>query len=92
MSDPGPSPFKYHLELTPAQLKLTYEALADLRDRLGPGRESAETLIEEVLEKLPDANAIAAIRLDDDGPREIVAGEDEGDDEPPPAGPPDLLA
>jgi hypothetical protein len=92
VSDPGPSPFKYHLELTPAQLKLTYEALADLRDRLGPGREDSKRVIEEVLEKFPDANAIAAIRLDDDGPR--GATEDGNDDEnpPPSPSPPDLLA
>jgi len=91
VSDPGPSPFKYHLELTPAQLKLTYEALADLRDRLGPGRENAAEVIGEILEKLPDANAIAAIRIDDDGPREGEGEDEEGDDRPP-DGPPDLLA
>ena len=31
----GPSPFKYHLELTPAQLKLTHTALRSLLDDFG---------------------------------------------------------
>lgn len=92
MSDPGPSPFKYHVELTPAQLKLTYEALADLRDRLGPGRENADAVITEVLEKLPDAAAIAAIRIDDDGPRAAAEEDGEDEDPPPSSSPPDILA
>ena len=89
MSDPGPSPFKYHLELTPAQLRLTHDALRDLLEGLGEERAEAKRVIGEVLEMLPDEHAIAAIRLTADG------GPDPDDDiGPEPAGPepPDLLA
>lgn len=83
MSDPGPSPFKYHLELTPAQLKLTHEALRDLLAKLGEDQSEARRVIHEVLEKLPDEQAIAAIRINDDGAREADPDQPE---------PPDLLA
>jgi hypothetical protein len=89
VSDPGPSPFKYHLELTPAQLRLTHDALRDLLEGLGEERAEAKRVIGEVLEMLPDENAIAAIRLTDDG------GPDPDDDlgpEPDGPEPPDLLA
>ena len=88
MSDPGPSPFKYHLELTPAQLKLTHQALGDLLAGLGEGREDSRRVIEEVLEMLPDEQAIAAIPLSDDG---LERGADE-DDDPGTPDPPDILA
>ena len=66
MSDPGPSPFRYHLELTPAQLRLTHDALRTLAVEPGSD-ERTRRIIEEVLEKLPDEEHIAQIRLDDDG-------------------------
>jgi uncharacterized protein YgfB (UPF0149 family) len=89
LSDPGPSPFKYHLELTPAQLKLTHDALRDLLAGIGEERAEARRVIGEVLEMLPDEHAIAAIRVDDDG--------EQGDDpeptlDPDRPEPPDLLA
>ena len=89
MSDPGPSPFKYHLELTPAQLRLTYDALRDLLESLGEERTEAQRVIGEVLEMLPDEHAIAAIRLEDDGSPDADA-----DLGPEPDGPepPDILA
>jgi hypothetical protein len=91
VSDPGPSPFKYHLELTPAQLRLTHDALRELLDGLGEERDAARGVIEEVLEKLPDEHTIAAIRLEDDGEpdAEEEGGEPDGSEEPEP---PDILA
>ena len=66
MSDPGPSPFRYHLELTPAQLRLTHDALRTLAVEPGSD-ERTRRIVAEVLEMLPDVDAIAQIRLSDDG-------------------------
>jgi hypothetical protein len=73
--DPGPSPFRYHLELTPAQLKLTHDALRTLAVEPGSD-ERTRRIVAEVLEMLPDEDAIASIRLSDDG-------SPDRDDEPP---------
>jgi len=85
--DPGPSPFRYHLELTPAQLRLTHDALRTLAVEPGSD-ERTRRIVAEVLEMLPDEDAIAAIRLSDDGEPE------DGDGEPPPdrPAPPDQPA
>jgi hypothetical protein len=83
MSDPGPSPFKYHLELTPAQLRLTYDGLQDLLAGLGEDRVEARKVIAEVIEKFPDERAIAAIRIDDDGEPDPDPDPDPGRPEPP---------
>ena len=48
-----PTQFHYHLELTPAQLKLTFTALHSLRDDLGHEQSDVLRVIHEVLEKLP---------------------------------------
>ena len=61
-----PSPFRYHLELTPAQLKLTHTALRALLDDFGHDQADVGDVIREVLDKLPDEHAIRAIRLDDE--------------------------
>lgn len=77
--------FHYHLELTPAQLKITYTALHSLLDDFG--HEEAEVLrvIHEVLEKLPDEHAVRAIQLDHELERELGdKGPDAGGDSPPP--------
>ena len=58
------SPFKYHLELTPKQLKVTHTALRALADGFGHDEAEVHALIEEVLAKLPDEHAIRAIQLD----------------------------
>ncbi|HET6831507.1 MAG TPA: hypothetical protein VFH44_09190 [Solirubrobacterales bacterium] len=79
MPDPGPSPFRYHLELTPAQLKLTHDALRTLAVEPGSD-ERTRRIVAEVLEMLPDEDAIASIRLSDDG-------EPGRDDEPDPERP-----
>jgi len=66
VSDPGPSPFRYHLELTPAQLRLTHEALRTLAVEPGSD-ERTRRIVGEILEMLPDEEHIAQIRLTDDG-------------------------
>jgi hypothetical protein len=86
VSDPGPSPFRYHLELTPAQLRLTHDALRTLAVEPGSD-ERTRRIVAEVLEMLPDEDAIAQIRLSDDGG--VVPEPDDEDDGPPP---PDLPA
>lgn len=66
----GPSmPFRYHVELTPAQLKLTHTALRSLLDDFGHDEDEVVQIIHEILAKLPDEHAIRAIQLD----REIAA-------------------
>ena len=54
----------YHLELTPAQLKITHTALRGLLDDFGHDEHEIHTIIHEVLAKLPDEHAIRAIQLD----------------------------
>ena len=56
----------YHLELTPAQLKITHTALRSLRDDFGHDERQIHAIIHEVLAKLPDEHAIRAIQLDTD--------------------------
>jgi len=81
-------PFHYHLELTPAQLKITHTALRSLLDDFGHDEPEVHAVIQEVLAKLPDEHAIRAIELD----REVAAEaavdappETGGDDAPPAA-------
>lgn len=85
----GPSPFRYHLELTPAQLKLTHTALHSLLDDFGHEESDMQRVIREVLDKLPDEHAIRAIRLDDELERGIARVEDSP---PAPDEPPDSVA
>ena len=76
--------FHYHLELTPAQLKITHTALRSLLDDFGRDEREVLKIIHEVLEKLPDEHAIRAIQLDQEVERQLVGGDGAGD-EPPPA-------
>lgn len=55
---------RYHLELDPAQLKITHTALRSLLDDFGHDETEIVDLIQSVLAKLPDEHAIRAIRLD----------------------------
>jgi hypothetical protein len=76
MADEGESsPFRYHLELNPRQLKVTHTALRALRDDFGHDEAEVHALVEEVLAKLPDEHAIRAIQLDREpaAPEEILA-------------------
>jgi hypothetical protein len=65
-TDPPTSPtqFHYHLELTPAQLKITYTALHSLLNDFGHEESDVMRVIHEVLAKLPDEHAVRAIQLD----------------------------
>lgn len=73
----------YHLELTPAQLKITHTALRSLLDDFGHDEPEIHAIIHEVLAKLPDEHAIRAIQLDRK-PEPPGAGEpDSGPDQPP---------
>ena len=86
---PPESPFRYHLELSPAQLKITHTALKSLLDDFGHEEQDVVALINEVLAKLPDEHAIRAIELD----REREGGRDEPEPTPPKGdGPPPVAA
>ena len=82
--DPHTTQFHYHLELTPAQLKITHTALRSLLDDFGHDEPEVLKVIHEVLDKLPDQHAIRAIQLDREVERQLAAGDGSGD-EPPPA-------
>jgi hypothetical protein len=83
--------FHYHLELTPAQLKITYTALHSLLDDFGHEESDVIRVIHEVLAKLPDEHAVRAIQLDQELERELG---DRGPGSKPPEGgsPPDAAA
>ena len=83
-------PFRYHLELTPAQLKITHTALRSLLDDFGHDEREVLEVIHEVLAKLPDEHAIRAITLDRELERQLAPHPaapvgDSGDDSPPAA-------
>ncbi|GAC1485351.1 MAG: hypothetical protein NVS1B9_03150 [Solirubrobacteraceae bacterium] len=59
---PGEPAFR--LELTAAQLKITHTALHALLDDFGHEQADVRHVIQEVLDKLPDAAAIRALDLD----------------------------
>ena len=60
----GTSEVHFHLELTPAQLKITHTALHSLLDDFGRDQPEVLRTIHEVLDKLPDEHSIRAISLD----------------------------
>jgi hypothetical protein len=72
----------YHLELTPAQLKITHTALRSLLDDFGHDEPEIHRIIHDVLSKLPDEHAIRAIQLDHKLEPPRPPDPDEGD--PPP--------
>jgi hypothetical protein len=59
----GPDEIAFHLELTPAQLKITHTALHSLLDDLGHDERDVLRIVHEVLDKLPDAHTIRAIDI-----------------------------
>jgi hypothetical protein len=75
--------FHYHLELTPAQLKITHTALRSLLDDFGHDEPDVVRVIHEVLEKLPDEHAIRAIRLDRDVEQQLSSSDRIDGGEPP---------
>ena len=76
-------PFHYHLELTPAQLKITHTALRSLLDDFGHEEHDVIAVIHEVLAKLPDEHAIRAIQLDQELEPPPAADPDPDPDQPP---------
>ena len=79
----GAREFRYHLELTPAQLKITHTALRSLLDDFGHDEPDVIRVIHEVLEKLPDDHAVRAIQLDREIEQQLSAGEFDGGEPPP---------
>lgn len=74
--------FHYHLELTPAQLKIAHTALRSLLDDFGHDQREVLRTIHEVLNKLPDEHAIRAIQLDQETERQLKASDASGDEPP----------
>jgi hypothetical protein len=72
--------FRYHLELSPAQLKITHTALHALLDDFGHEESDVRAVIQEVLGKLPDEHAIRAIQLDTELESELNDRGAQGDD------------
>ena len=83
--NPQTTQFHYHLELTPAQLKITHTALRSLLDDFGHHERDVMKIIHEVLDKLPDEHAIRAIQLAEDVEKQLTGGEPDGDEPPPSA-------
>ena len=59
----GPDEVAYRLDLTPAQLKLTWVALKSFADDFGHDERDIHDLVRQVLDKLPDEHAIRSIEL-----------------------------
>jgi hypothetical protein len=78
------TPFRYHLELTPAQLKIVHTGLRSLLTDFGHDQPEIHRLIHELLAKLPDEHAIRAIQLDAELERELDLPRP-SDDGPPPS-------
>jgi hypothetical protein len=60
----GPNDVAFHLDLTAAQLKVTYGALHSFFDDLGHEEHDVRQVVASVLAKLPGAESIRAIDLD----------------------------
>ena len=73
MAGESSGPFRYHLELTPEQLKVTYAALHALLDGYGHDEADVRRVVHEVLAKLPDESAIRAISLNQKAERKLRA-------------------
>ena len=59
----GPDDIAFRLELTPAELKLTYIALKTLLNDFGHDEYDVQRLIRSVIEKLPPPESIESIDL-----------------------------
>ena len=59
----GPDETAYRLDLTPAQLKITWTALRSFLDDFGHDELDVHDVTREVLDKLPDEHAIRAIDI-----------------------------
>ena len=63
MSLIGPDETAFRLDLTPAQLKVTYAALKSMLDDFGHNEPDVHRVLREILAKLPDASSIRSIDL-----------------------------
>jgi len=59
----GPDDIAYRLDLTPAQLKITYTALRSFLDDFGHDERVVHDVVREVLAKLPEEHAIRSIDI-----------------------------
>jgi hypothetical protein len=59
----GRDDIAYRLELTPAELKVTYTALHSLLNDFGHDEHAVRRIIRGVIDKLPPANSIESIDL-----------------------------
>jgi hypothetical protein len=60
----GPDETAFTLDLTAAQLKVTYSALKAFSDDFGREQQIVHRIVREILAKLPDEASIRAIDLD----------------------------
>jgi hypothetical protein len=58
-----PDEIAYTLDLTPAQLKVTYYALKAYRDDFGHNEHDVNRAVAEVLAKFPEESSIRDIRI-----------------------------
>jgi hypothetical protein len=59
----GADEIAYRLDLTPAQLKIVHTALHSLLDDLGHDERDVQSIVRQVLDKLPDEHSIRAIDI-----------------------------
>jgi hypothetical protein len=59
----GPDEIAYRLDLTPAQLKITYMALKSFLDDFGHDERDVNDVVREVISKLPEASGICGIDI-----------------------------
>ena len=59
-------PIGYHVDFTPAQLKVVHTALKSLLDDFGHDEMDVVRVIHDVLDKLPDEHSIRAIDLNEE--------------------------
>jgi hypothetical protein len=59
----GPDEIAYRLELTPAELKVTYSALKSMLDDFGHDEHEVRQILHGVLDKLPPPQSIESIRI-----------------------------
>ena len=59
----GPDDIAYRLDLTPAQLKITWTALKSFSDDFGHDERYVHEIVREVMDKLPDEHAIRSIDI-----------------------------
>ena len=59
----GPDEVAYRLDLTPAQLKITFTALKSFLDDFGHDERDVHDIVREVLTKLPEESAIRSIDI-----------------------------